>query len=250
MQFKITNNIKLLSFLLFVLFSTVQAQKAENVDKATMAKVFEQMNNWFKNTPSYSMTVTHASYENYTTTVPADKAVGYFKKDKNNYHSFLIGIHTIQNGTYKIVIDTAEKMMIVANPDQLVWNSYTTDDYVLLLKSCAAIKVSSTGHDKKYRLEMKEGPLAYYEVVIDESGLLKEINSYYAKAIKKNEDDKNSPKVKPRVSIVFSGYKKNPIFDYKKEFDESNYFIKKEKRLIATGSFKNFKLNDQRYIVN
>lgn len=238
------------ALLLLAFIGKAQVQKPENVDKATMAKVFEKMNNWFKNTPAYSMKVTHASYENYTTTVPADRAVGYFKKDKNNYHSFLIGIHTIQNNDYKIVIDTAQKIMLVASPDQLVWNSYTTDNYIYLLQECSAIKVTTIGTDKKYRLEYKEGPLACYEIVVDADGLLKEVVSFYAKAIKKDENDKNSPKVKPRIVITFSGYEKKPVFNYKKDFDESCYFIKKGSKVIPVERYKKFKFSDQRLVTN
>jgi hypothetical protein len=251
MPINIKNSSCVISFLLLALISEAQSEKSEYVGRAAMAQVFEQMNNWFKNTSAYSMTVTHASYENYTTTVPADKAVGYFKKDKNNYHSFLMGIHTIQNSTYKIVLDTADKIMMVANPDQLVWNTYTPDDYVLLLKTCSTIKLSIVGADKKYRIEFEKGyPLSAYEFIIDADGLPKEVVSYYAQEIKKDEEDKNSAKVKPRVSISFSGYKKNAVFNYKTEFDESKYFIRKGSKLLATENYKDFKFSDQRYNLN
>lgn len=244
-------NICMISLLLFAAIVEAQSEKRENIGRTDMAKVFEQMNNWFKNTPSYSLSVTHASYENYTTMVPVEKAVGYFKKDKNNYHSFLLGIHTIQNSTYKIVIDSSEKIIAIANPDQLVWNTYTLDDYALLLKNCSTIKVSTSGLDKRYRFEFAEGyGLSGYEFLINPDGLPKEVVSYYSQEIKKDESDKNSPKVKPRVSITFSGYKKNPVLSYKEEFDESVYFIKKNNKPLLTEKYKDFKFNDQRLNFN
>lgn len=215
-----------------------------------MAKIFEQMNNWFKNTATYSLTITHASYEDHKTIVPVEKSVGYFKKDKNNYHSFLLGMHTIQNSNYKIVVDSSEKILMVANPDQLVWNTYTLDDYTYILKNCATIRVTDSGTDKKYRMDFdKEANISSYEFLFNQDGLLKEVVSYYNEEVKK-DDDENSPKVKPRISITFSEYKKNPVLNYKEEFDESKYITKKNDKLIPAEAYKDYKFSDQRLNLN
>ncbi|MGQ0829850.1 MAG: hypothetical protein ACT4ON_15795 [Bacteroidota bacterium] len=243
------NSVYILSFLLIGGIS--KAQQPLNISKTDMAKVFEQMNNWFKNTPAYSLTVTHASYENHTTTVPVEKSVGYFKKDKESYHSFLLGIRTIQNIQYKIVVDTSDKILMVANPDQLIWNSYTLDDYTLILKNCIAIKMSTNGTDKRYSIHFSEGyPLSSYEFLISPDGLPKEIIWYYNEEVSKDEDNENSQKVKPRVCITFSGYRKKPVLNYKEEFDSSPYFTKANGKLVVSSKYKNFKFSDQRLNIN
>ena len=57
----------------------------ETVSKENMAKVFEQISNWLKNSTNYSVKITHASFENYSTETPFEKSVGYFKKENENY---------------------------------------------------------------------------------------------------------------------------------------------------------------------
>ena len=234
-------------FLLVMLSLQLRAQSEPViVARLDMAKVFEKMNVWFRNTPSYTLTVTHASYENYTTEVPVEKMIGYFKKEKENYHSFLIGIHTVQNSKYKFVIDTSEKMILVANPDQLAWTTYTPDDYDVLLKNCSSIKVSSVGSDKLYRINLPANyPIAAYEFLVNADGLLKEIVWFYNQEIQKDENDEKS-KVKPRVCIRFSDYKITNTLSYKEEFSEELYFVDQNKVLKTTSKYRDFKISDQR----
>ena len=244
----------IICFILFVFsFLRVQSQDVawKTITKEEMANVFEQLSNWFKSPSVYSFTVTHASYENYKTIVPYEKSVGYFKRDKINYHSFLLGIHTIQNKKYKISVDTASKIIMVANVDSSSWDTYKLDDYKVLLESCVAIKVFNEKTDKHYRLEFREGyPLSSYEFLIAANGVLKEITWYYAKEVQKDPDDEHSAKVKPRLNITFSDYKKNQVFNYKNEFDESVYFFNKGNKLVVTEKYKKFEISDQRLILN
>ena len=99
------------------LFCTSQISHAQNWTNATkeeVAKEFEVINSWCRNTPAYSMIVTHTSYEDHTTTIPYETMSGYFKKENNNYHSYLLGIHTIQNAKYRVVVDTSNKIILIA----------------------------------------------------------------------------------------------------------------------------------------
>lgn len=235
---------------LFAISLHAQIPEWESVSKDNMAKVFEQMSNWYKNNATYSVVVTHASYQTHTTAVPYEKSVGFFKKEKNNYHSFLLGIHTIQNANCKIVLDTANKAMMVANVDNSIWAAYTLEDYKHTLKMCKEIKVMTIDKNKMYRLEYAEGyPLERYEFLVSGDGSLKEIVWYYSKKIPKDIDDENSEKVKPRLSITISTYKQTQNTS-KSEFDETKYFVKKGNKLFPAEKYKNFTLSDQRLILN
>lgn len=222
-----------------------------SISKEEIIKVFENINSWFKNTSSYSLTVTHASYEDYQSEIPADKSVGYFKKDKTNYHSCLLGIHTIQNDNYKIVIDTVKKLIMVANPDKNHWGSFTLDDYNLAMGYCSALKFAQAGKEKYYRMEFKDGyPMTAYEFSLNEQGQMKQSILYYSAIKKNNENEKSQEKISPRLTIVFSDYKKNPPFNYKEEFDDSRYFIKGEKKFIPAPKYQQYKIRDQRFTMN
>lgn len=245
---KVKHIIFVISVLFFTTISKAQHSKAIYVGRADMAKIFQQMNNWFLNTTAYSLTVTHSSYEDYITTVPADKSVGYFKKDKNNYHSFLLGIHTVQNKNYKIVVDSSQKIMVVANPDQLIWNNYTFNQYDTILKMCSTITMLEKGKDKLYHIGFNsQSPLSAYEFLLGPDGLLKEIVWYSNQEIKKDSNDETSEITKPRVSIVFSNYKEAIPLSYTSEFDENNYLNKNNNKLSVSDKYKKYRLLDQRF---
>lgn len=223
-----------------------QSAEWKEVSKEQAGKVFEKVNNWFKNTPAYSLNITHASYESYTSLVPAEKSEGYFKKQENNYHSFLLGIHTVQNISYRVVIDTTGHMILVAHPDKSIWEAYTTGDYATSLESCLSVKASETEKETRYRLEFsEEHPLQAYELIIGKDGLLKEVISYYRN--RKNED--GTAEITPRLSITFSGYNLKPLF-VKNEFDDKKYFTDNNNMLALTKEYKDYKLSDQRLVTD
>ncbi len=238
-------------FWLFAFSAQAQTATWEDMSKEGMAKVFEQMSNWFKNTTNYSVVVTHASYETHTTTLPFEKSVGYFKKEKDNYHSFLLDIHSIQNAQYKIVLDTANKVMMIANIDKSIWNAYTLEDYKFILKTSKECKIMRLNTDKKYQIAYNEGhPLERYEFLVASDGSLKEVIMYYSKKVPKDVDNKNSEKVKPRLTITFSAFKKLQPNTNDNEFNEKKYFLKKGKKLVPVAQYKDFTLSDQRFIVD
>lgn len=228
----------------FIFPLLTKAQSA--VGKEEMMNVFKKINNFFTNTSAYSLTVTHASYENYTTPVPVEKSTGYFKKQNENYHSFLLGIHTVQNSRYKFVIDTSEQVIMIQNPDQLTWINYTSEDYLQLLKNATAIRMTITGNYKFYRIELPaDNPIAAYEFLVDEEGLAKEIIWYYNKEVKKDQEAVQ-PAAKPRASISFSNYKKEVEFNYAATFSEDNFFKNVSNKLVTTDKYHTYKIRDQR----
>ena len=239
----------IICFCISFLHVSLQGQSTgwTDISKENMAKVFEQISNWYKQTTDYTVTVTHASFENHTTGIPYEKSTGYFKKEKENYHSFLLNVHTIQNLKYKIVLDSIEKTMMVSNINQSIWEVYMLEDYAYVLKSCKEIKMAAVQHDKRYRLIYNEGfPLEKYEFLMAADGSLKEVVMYYSKKVPKDENNPDSEMVKPRLSITFSAYKKGILGTGTNEFDEKNYFIKKGNKLVPTGKYKNYTLSDQR----
>lgn len=234
------------TFILLCLWCVSVNGQTATVTIEEMGNVFQKNNDIFLNTQNYRLTVTHASYETYTSELPVEKQTGTFRKDGKNYHSELLGIRTIQNENYKIVIDTATKVILVANPDQLTWTAYTKEDYNFLLKRCTSIRMSKTGRYTFYRMELPENsPIGAYEFLVDENGMTREVNWYYNKEVKKDENDENS-KVKPKMSISFSGFKDKIDYNYQDTFSEQPYFTKKDNKLIPTEKYRMYKLMDQR----
>lgn len=244
----------ILSSLFFLITISVKAQMPQWMEsnKQEVAKDFERMNNWYRTTPAYSVNVTHSTFEDYKTLSPFERMTGYFYKDHNNYHSFLLGIHTIQNAKCKVVVDTSNTIILVATPDKTFENAINMKEFEDGLSICKVFKKIESAKEKRLRLEFgTAGTINAYEIIIYPEGMVKEIVVFYNKAVKKDEDDPKSEKKKPRLTISFSNYKTNVKFNYSEEFSETEYIkIDDKKKLTLQNKYKIFKLSDQRLMIN
>ncbi len=213
------------------------------IDKQMMTQKLEEIKKQLKDVQNYSITVSHASFEDYTTNVPHEKTAGFFRRSKNNYHSFLVGVTTIQNANCKLVVDSAHGVIAIADPDRSLENTLTHADYDTYLSVCTAIKMMTIGKESQYRLEFsKENPLNAYEFSIGDKGFFSKITIFYNREIKKE----NNSVTKPRMEITFSNWKKNISFS-KDEFDETKYVFKKgDQYFLNTLYAGKYKLLDQR----
>jgi len=217
-----------------------------SISKEDLAKAFEQVGDKYKNSASYSMNVTHASYESYTDVKPHQRSKGYFKKEGNNYHSMLLGIHTLQNERCKLIVDSAKKVILVSDPDKSMQKDPVAINYASLLSIYSALKYAASGKDKYYRIETKQNnPIAAYEYIIDGSGFMKDIVFYY-RAVKKEPGASGSETLSPRLHIEFSAFAENIKFNYQQEFDENRYIMKKEKKYVLREPYQDYQLLDQR----
>jgi hypothetical protein len=222
------------------------AWKAMSADEAV--KIYSQLNALYSKTSSYGVTVKYASFKDYTTTTEYETSTGYFKKYSNDYHSFLMGIHTIQNTRYKVVVDTSRKIIAVANPDSTFEKGLTMADYSELLKNCTSIKSAGEGDEKHYRLEFKKTYYVNaYEYTLNSSGWIKELTLYFNKTY--TDEDGAEKNIKPRLQITYTDYVEN-IAEDKNEFDESKYFSKNGYKLVLTAKYKDYYLSDQRVVPN
>lgn len=217
------------------------------ITRDQLSLVFDQTRDWQLNHSNYAMTITHSSFENYTTTVPHEISTGFFRKKENKYHSYLLGIHTIQTSHFKIVVDTTNKTLIVANRDARAFDLYLTDGLSALFAVTSSISEIAIGTDRKYKLEfLNDFPLEHFEMTVAQSGFLNEMVWYYRNPVSKNIDDESAEKTKPRLSVSFSSVRTYTEKSSESEFDESNYFLMEGYKLIPTGKYRDFTLSDQR----
>jgi hypothetical protein len=234
-----------------VSLSLAQVITWSNSTKEEVAKEFEKINAWYKNADTYSLIITHKTFEDYKTTTPFEKMTGYFKKNKNTYHSFLLGTHSIQNSNYKVVVDSAHALVMVSNPDKSFDSPVSMKDYSDGLMICKSFKKFEGDKERRIRLEFGEyHTVNSYEIMYYPEGNVKEITIYYNTAVKKDEDDINGIKKKPRLTVTLSDYKTNVSFN-KDEFSEHKIIgVTKDKKLFLQANYKTYKLSDQRLMMN
>lgn len=238
--------------ILFVAF-TVKAQANalwKTISKQEAMAMIEHSKSWFQTTASYSLTISHATYEGYDAISPHEKQNGYFKKYANGFHSSFLGINTIQNKNYLFTLDTSKHIILVSNPVKSFEpvNASDLDGIQKRLDKCSAIKLLETGQTKTLRLEFtsKDSPVSIYEFCLNKDGLPKSIMICYTKEVKSVK----GAIVKPKLIIEMDNYKIG-ITPAKNELNDAEYFQRKDKNvLVLNDNYKKFSLLDQRVPTN
>ncbi len=206
-----------------------------------MSEHLHKISKYMQSLSQYQATITDASYPDYTTELFHEKNTGYIKRAGQKFHNYLLGIHTIQNGTCRLVIDTAKKVLVVADPLESINDVLSDTVYNYFMKVCSKIRIAHTGNQTYYRLEFKDPyPLSFYTMTIKDS-LVEKIVMYY-----RNEVKVNNRSGKPRLEMTFDKWKTS-IDDTQKAFDINNYVFRKGREYCLTASYKGkYKLLDER----
>lgn len=234
----------------FAFISFKQATSAVSFKPITQ-KEFDDANaltsKFYSDHKHFYVEVTHATYKGHEAQVPYDQSAGYFYRDNDSYHSFFFGIHTIQNDKYKVTVDTLSKTISVADPTPSSEQDLMQTNYDNAHTYITSYEEAITDKGNLYRVKFNDVP-AYssYTMLQTDEGQLLEVTIYYRKAIAEDARDTASKKIKPKLSISYSGFNAKAVFDVKKEFDTSKYFTVTANKLVATTKYLTFKILDKR----
>lgn len=225
----------------FPLFAFMQ-NSWKTITKQEALDALKKTSEWYKTMNAYSVDVIHTSYIAGNTT-PFETSKGFFKKKGNSYHSYMLGVRSVQNEKFLLVIDTASKTIMIDNPKELKAGLETPQGtaYEKYYEKFLQLK-STNGTSLKFTFK-KGGLLDYYEMKINKDGSPSEIIMLYAQ--EQLVEEGNTTKAKPRLKIGFSNYKKNINIDAK-EFDHAKYISVSGEKISAAGIYKNYKIADVR----
>lgn len=235
----------------FSLLSSMVLAPADNWTSITvedMAKETKKIESVYKDNVGYSFSISHVTYKNYTTAKSEDKMTGYFIKDaKNNYHSYILGVHTIQNNKVKITIDSLNKSIQINSPDRSFTKEVKLSEVEDMLKICSSVKKQDITTGKKFRMEFsKTRKYSAYEVWVNASSQLEKLVMYFNAEFPSDPGDENSAKTKPRAEVLFTNYKTGLKPDYKSYFDETKYITFKGDTYVGSSTYKEYKIYDLR----
>lgn len=212
----------------------------KTISKEEADKIMANTSGWYKNISAYSVTVTHSSFVG-TQATPYERKSGYFKMKGKNYHSYMLGIHSIQNEKYHIVVDSTSKTIMVNNPQEIK-SGIESASSPEMMKLCEKYSLLKTNEASTLKLSFKKGnAVEAYELKLNKDNSPAEIIIYYAKSPEKKQDVSK----KPRLKIAYSNYKKNITIDAK-EFDISKYVTVSGNNITPTNAYKEYKIADVR----
>lgn len=208
--------------------------------------VMKKVEVFYKGKKKYAVNVTHATYKGHDSEVPYQQSTGYFHYEGGKYHSWLLGIHTIYDGKHKVVVDSVNKMIIVSDPDSKSTDELMHLNYTNSAKYLIACKQCKTEQGEKFKLDFNEVP-AYnsYLLRLAESGEIQGITVYYRTEYPSDSKDPDSPKVKPKLSINYSGFTSTPGFS-SGEFSTAKYITIEKNKIKSTPAYSSYRVADSR----
>jgi len=216
------------------------------IDMQEYDKIITKAESFFKNN-SYAMTYKMQSFKSHAENVPHDTQTGKTIISGKNYYSNFLGIKTVQNKSYKLLIDSIEKSILITNPIDQSEYKPLIENYKIFKTNFSSIKKLNTITGSKIEMLFKE-KLKIKKIILelDKDGLITKTVSFLNISVSDNPMNKNAVKSKPRIETSFFNYKKNEKYDYKTYFDESKYISIKNGKVTPTEKFKNFRINDTR----
>jgi hypothetical protein len=201
---------------------------------------------FYKDKEHYSVKVVHTSYRGHESVTPYEQINGYYRYDHGLYHSFLTGVHTIQNNKYRIVIDTVANSILVGDPIAKRADEISEINYFNSMKDVKRFLSCAVGTGVRYRLEYNQKPLyEAYETEFSTNGMMIEMTIFYRKEYAINPNDANSPKAKPKLKITWTEFSEKTVFAAD-EFSTQKYFTESNGKLTPTPKYKGYRITDVR----
>jgi hypothetical protein len=221
-------------------------QQWSDISKDILSKELGAMNERFSRMLNYTVNVTDESFATYTASIYHEKFSGYFKRDRENFHSYLGSVHTIQNNECRVAVDSIKKMILISDPVDYLDQVLKASDYISLLKVCSKMRVSHADNKTTYRLDFVSGyPMAAYELTINKDSLPEKIIIYYNKEVKGTNENVSA---KPRMEIYFENWATKPVTS-KSDFSIDKYLIKQgDKYALKPAYSAQYKLLDERVL--
>src|SRR4051812_8108028 len=104
---------KINSIIIILFVFSVMAANAQSgwqpVSKTDLMAAYQKATDWFIKTPNYKLTVTYASFVDYTTVSAFEKSEASYIRFGQNVHTHVFDTHTIQNAGMKFIVDSVNQ---------------------------------------------------------------------------------------------------------------------------------------------
>ena len=236
--------INLIILILIRTGSGLFAQQWLPVSKSEAISIVAKMDGWYKSHPDYTVKVNHNSYLGYQGTVPHEQDNGFLVVRGSSYHSNMLGVETIQNADYKIVIDTSDREILISNPDHW-FNYFQNIPDSFSLRGVSACYLMKKKNFISLRLDYKPGyKMERHVITLDDEYKIQEIAFYFRPDFDEENADESH---RPKVVIEYSDYQIKNSTDFKNEFKTENYFSSGDtNKLIPAPGYDDFELIDTR----
>jgi hypothetical protein len=203
-------------------------------------RILVDLNSYYLEHPNYGVTVTHVLYSNHVIQTPDETYMGFYRRNKSKEHSVLMGIETIQNEQFKVVIDTNSKLVMLENSTPMTNTAGL--EVVSALKLCSSVKVNINGNESTIDLNFQgnQYPLSKLTIVIV-NHRLSTLEMWHNETV----TDDNGSIIKPRIKVSYTNYQENKKFSAK-EFAIGHIVELKNSAITPKAEFSLYRIMDLR----
>jgi hypothetical protein len=207
-------------------------------------RIISRAEDFFKKGPC-SVQYKIASFSSHEAKQVHDAQEGKAVLNGNDYYSDFLGLQSLQNKKYRIVIDSATRSISVANASTADAYKPLTENYKLFKTYFKTIQKTNTDNGFSLELVFKE-KLKIKKMVMDfaENGFLKKATTYLNAEVGGGSDQ--SPRYKPRIETSFYGYKKEDAAKCNAYFDETRYITVSSGKIKPAAAYSHYTIKDTR----
>ncbi|MFM9986067.1 MAG: hypothetical protein ACKVOK_12585 [Flavobacteriales bacterium] len=218
-------------------WQTINKQRFEELLAPTVA---------FFSSESFSFKLSYTSYLGHSSQKPFDTMTGFAFKDGKRHYYNMPGQLTLQNEDMRILLDSAEKVIIAMDRDdkfentandflyETLFSADNTLEYASLPGGAGIIRIKFLNH-LEYEMQ---------ETRIGQDGLVDSITLFYKNEIEEEVDGKPTGKVKPKMVCQFSEMITGVSLPEK--FNLEKVIVKEKKTIKAVGKYADYELVDYR----
>jgi hypothetical protein len=207
-------------------------------------KIISKAENYLFKSPctlNYKM----ASFKNYTEKNAHDTQKGKVMVNGDYYFSDFLGIKTIQNKEYRLVIDTVDKQIMINEPIKVREYKPLMENFKVLKSLVKSFHKTDYSDYSAITLNFKEKKKVNRIVIeVNADGFIRKTSTFFNVVAK--PDQQNNSNEKPRIETDFFGYKKIDPKKYNSVFDSKSYVQKLKNGFTGIGKYKNYKVIDSR----
>lgn len=213
--------------------------------------VYKQLTDIYKkseayyDSDSYALSINYQSFKGHESANPSDEMTGFIKKKGDQIEVYQMGVYSIQNKQYKIIVDSTEKLIGITFPDTAVNTGFDKEKFELSKQKLEYVSHESDGRYETFTLNFKPG-FQYDKINIRffPNGMIKSLTLFLAQKIEYEDSPGNIRSDKARIVISYSnlsGAEKN----VKHQMSD---FVEATSQTFSLGkAYKDFELIDFRY---
>lgn len=219
------------------------------IPEREVEEVSREIGAFYTGKAQFSVNVVHQTYKGHGSNTPYDQSEGYVRRSGEQYHSYMLGVHTYQDKVVHFVVDSIQKTIVVSDKKNMAPQEGINLETALARENLLSCRKGVQDKKDVYRVDYKKGyTLQATELGVNADHSLAWITVYFREAVAvSNESD--AARVQPKARIVYNGYNFAPRFT-EKEFSHTTYFSIKEKKLVINNRYRNYQLLDNRITKN